>query len=90
MPIVVSWDTERNRYRPLWKPLTVTERSRVCGPDVAFAIRISWGRSDHLLIYRSLTNPTLRAVLGRPTAARFLIGTINEEGNVRPLIEIMD
>jgi hypothetical protein len=70
--------------------LTVTVRSRVCPTDVAFGARISWGRDETLLIYRSLARPDLRSVLGHQTAARFLVGVFTAAGEVEPLLKVVD
>jgi hypothetical protein len=86
--IVVSWDSGRNRRPTHWRTLTVSEDSRVCTPATAFAARLSWGRDDSLLIYRSLASPALRAALGHQTRARFLIGVFSREGDVEPLVAI--
>lgn len=88
LPLVVSWDPERNRRKPHWRTLTVTERSRICPPGVAFAARLSWGRQETLLVYRSLGPPGTRAFLGHQTNARFLVGLFDEDGDVRPLLRV--
>jgi hypothetical protein len=89
LPLLVNWDPARLRRPPEWRVLTVTERSRVCRPDVAFAARVGWGRGrDGLVIYRSLARPALRCFLGHPTTARFLIGTFTPEGEVVPLVKV--
>ncbi len=85
LPLVVAW----GRPPTGWRTLTVTEKSQICPPDVAFGARISWGAGqDGLLIYRSLGRPTLRAVLGHQTRARFLIARFTDEGDVVPLLSI--
>jgi hypothetical protein len=84
----VSWDPLRNRQTIRWRILSVAERSRVCRPETAFGARISWGRDETLLIYRSLARPTLRSVLGYQTCARFLVARFDQEGNVVPIVKI--
>ena len=88
LPIVVSWDAQRHRKRLSWRVLTVSEQSRACPPDVAFAVRISWGRDDTLVVYRSLGPPAPRAFLGHQTKARFLVGKFTYEGSVEPLLSV--
>jgi hypothetical protein len=90
LPVLFSWDPERARRRPLWRPLTVTERGRVCGPEEAFAARVSWGPGENLLVYRTLGPTALRAVLGHPTSARLLVGFFTDKGDVRPLVQLAD
>jgi hypothetical protein len=86
LPLLVSWDSSRNKKSLSWRILTVSEESRVCPPDVAFAVRVSWGRSDTLVIYRSLVAPQRRAFLGHQTSSRFLIGRFTPEGVVEPIV----
>lgn len=88
-PLLISWDAQRDRRAAVWKPLTVTEDRRVCRADEAFAARISWGRDENLLVYRSLAPPACRTFLGhqtRPTV-RFLVGLFSVEGDVEPLLQ---
>ncbi len=88
LPLVVSWDPERNRKPAHWRTLTVSEKSKVCPPDVAFAARLSWGRDETLLVYRSLARPALRAFLGHQTRARFLIARFTSDGKVEPIVKL--
>ncbi len=88
LPLLVSWDPIRNRKRAEWRVLTVAERMRACPPGAAFAARVSWGRDDSLLIYRSLAKPGLRSFLGHQTRARFLVGLVNRTGDVEPVVTI--
>ncbi len=88
LPLLVSWDPRRHRKRLSWRVLTVAQDSQVCAPDVAFAVRVSWGREDTLVIYRSLGPPAPRSFLGYQTRARFLLGRFTTEGNVEPLVSV--
>jgi hypothetical protein len=89
LPLLVSWEPGRNRLATHWRPLTVSEKSRICPPGVAFAARITWGRSEMLVVYRSLARPAVRAFLGHQTRARFLIGLFSPEtGQVEPLLKV--
>ena len=88
LPLLVSWDPRRHRKRLSWRVLTVAQDSKVCAPDVAFAVRVSWGRDDTLVIYRSLGPAAPRSFLGYQTKARFLVGRFTSEGNVEPLVSL--
>lgn len=91
LPWVVSWEPGRTRRGAYWKPLTVTQRTRRCGPEVAIAARVAWSRGrDSLLIYRSLARPALRCFLGHWTTARFLVAVFTPEGEVKPLVSLED
>jgi hypothetical protein len=88
LPLLASWDPLRNRKAVRWRVLTVGENSRTCPPDRAFAARITWGRDETLLIYRSLGAPALRSVLGYPTRARFLVALFDRDGTVTPIVTV--
>jgi hypothetical protein len=88
LPLLVSWDPERHRKRLSWRVLTVVEKSKICPPDVAVAVRVSWGRSETYVIYRSLARPALRSFLGFQTKARLVFGEFDEEGIVKPLVSV--
>jgi hypothetical protein len=88
LPLLVSWDPARHRKRLSWRQLTISEDGRVCPPEEAFAVRVSWGRDDTLVIYRSLGPPAHRSFLGHQTSARFLVGQFTTEGVVEPLVTI--
>lgn len=88
--LVVSWEPRRNRQPVRWRTLTVSESSRASRPDAAFGARITWGRDETLLIYRSLTRPALRALLGYQTRVRFLIALFSRNGEVEPILKVED
>ncbi|MDR3634540.1 MAG: hypothetical protein P4L84_12105 [Isosphaeraceae bacterium] len=88
LPLVVSWSPERNRRAAHWRTLTVSEKSKPCPPGTAFAARLSWGRGETLVVYRSLGRPALRSFLGHQTRARYLIGLFTSEGRVEPILKV--
>ncbi|MBV8487655.1 MAG: hypothetical protein JO161_05205 [Planctomycetaceae bacterium] len=88
LPLFVTWDARRRRKCVSWRVLTVAENARICGPDRAFAARLSWGKDDTLVVYRSLGPSALRSFLGHQTRARFLLGKFTSEGVVEPLVSI--
>ena len=88
--MLVSWEPKRNRQAVHWRTLTVSENSRACAPGVAFAARITWGKDDTLVIYRSLGRPGHRAFLGHQTRSRFLVGLFTSEGEVEPLVDVAE
>ncbi|WP_165227980.1 hypothetical protein [Aquisphaera insulae] len=88
LPLLVSWDSQRNRKPLSWRVLTVSRDSKVCGRDVAFAVRVSWGREETLVIYRSLAAPASRVFLGHQTTARFFVGRFTSDGDVEPILSV--
>lgn len=86
--LIVSWEPKRNKQAVTWRTLTVSENSRPCSPDSVFASRVTWGRNDTLVIYRSLGPPALRAFLGHHCKARFLAGLFTSDGEIEPLLKV--
>lgn len=88
LPLLVSWNADRLRKPPSWRVLTVSEKSRPVAPDRAFAVRVSWGRDETFVIYRSLGPPARRAFLGHQTTARFLIADFDQDGDLKPILSV--
>jgi hypothetical protein len=88
LPLVVSWDAKRHRKDVQWRVLTVSEKSRNVTPDRAFAARLSWGRDETYVIYRSFVKPASRAFLGHQTTTRFLIGSFSRDAVVEPILKV--
>ena len=88
LPLLVSWDPTRNRKAVNWRVLTVSERSRAVPSDRALAARVSWGRDETYVVYRSLGPPAPRAFLGYQTRARFLFGQFTTDGTVKPILTV--
>jgi hypothetical protein len=88
LPVLISWDHERDRGGMTWRALTVTQNRKVCRAGVAFAVRVGWPRRDGLVIYRSLARPALRSFLGHQTEARMLVGKLSMKGDLEPLIRL--
>ncbi len=87
MPLLISWDESRRKRSLSWRNLTVTEKGRILGPDQATAVRVSWGRDETYLIYRSHARSGLRAALGHCTTRRFLVGRFQRDGAIKPILE---
>ena len=88
LPLLVSWDPLRDRKTVTWRVLSVAENSRNCPAETAFAARVSWGRGETLLIYRSLARPAIRSFLGHQTRARFLVALFTREGEIEPILKV--
>ena len=85
LPMLVSWDHARHRKPLEWSRLTVAEQGKICPPELAWAARVSWGRSETFVVYRSFGPAGRRSFLGYSTTARFLIGRFTPEGDVEPI-----
>ncbi len=88
LPLLVSWEPRRNRKSSNWRVLTVSEKSSVVPADRAIAVRVSWGRDESYVIYRSLGPTALRSFLGYQTTARFLVGLFTPDGTVTPILAL--
>ena len=85
LPALICW----GKAPTTWRPLTVSYRSKASRADEAVATRVAWGPSDEgLVVYRSLASPALRSFLGHQTGARFLVGSFNRSGDVRPILKL--
>ncbi len=85
LAVLLSWE----RAAASWRSLTVASRSKACPSDVAFAARVAWKqRGGALVVYRSLAPGDLRTFLGHQTRARFLVGSFDPLGDVRPLLKV--
>jgi hypothetical protein len=83
------FDLDRRRFgKPLtWRQLTVAESLAVQPADAAVGYRISTG-GKHWLVYRSLTPPRNRTLLGHNLSSETLIARFTRKGEVKSLIEI--
>ncbi len=88
LPLAIVWRRLPSRTTLRRKKLTVSEKSTVCPPGVAFAARLPWDVGDSLLVYRSLAKKALRAVLGHYVKSSFLIAKFNADGDLAPIIAI--
>lgn len=70
-----------------WRQLTVSESLRKVAADEAVGFRIQSGDQQWLL-YRSLTPPANRAVLGHNLISESLLARFTKRGDVRVLVEI--
>ena len=59
-----------------------------CGRIARSPLRVSWGRDETYIIYRSLAKPASRAFLGPSDTARFLVGRFNRDGVVEPILKV--
>lgn len=70
-----------------WRQLTVSECLRKVAPDEAVGFRIQVANRQWLL-YRSLTRPANRAVLGHNLISESLLARFTPRGQVIPLVEV--
>ncbi len=90
LPLVVSWNARRRGKPVTWRSLTITEKGKHVPPERASAARITWGRDETYLLYRSHAKPALRAFLGHCTTTRFLFAKFDKDGTVTPIFKLDD
>jgi len=83
----VSSSPDLRRPSLTWRQLTVSECLRKVAPDEAVGFRIQVENRQWLL-YRSLTRPANRAVLGHNLISESLLARFNPRGQVMPLVEV--
>lgn len=88
LPLLISWDSARNRKPLICRPVTVSSERKACSPQEAQAYWISWGRSESYVVFRSSGPAKPRAFLGHQTDSGFLFGVFTKTGDVEPLVEI--
>lgn len=86
-PLFVDLQPRRLAREFTWRQLTVGEDRQVVPRDAAVGYRVQIGRAQWL-IYRSLSEPAMRTVLGKNLNSEFLIGRFNPTGKVKTLLEI--
>ncbi|HET6425198.1 MAG TPA: hypothetical protein VFG20_16035 [Planctomycetaceae bacterium] len=87
-PVVFDWHPKRRTAPVDWKPLTVTEESKILRPDQAAGYRLRIGAAQWLF-YRSLQSTGMsRAVLGHHTFNETVIARFDKQGDTEPLLMI--
>ena len=86
-PLFVDLDPRRLRKAVTWRQLTVAENLEIVPREAAIGFRAQVG-TEQWLIYRSLTEPATRTVLGQHIGTEFLIGRFDDEGQADPLLEV--
>jgi hypothetical protein len=86
-PLFVDLDPRRLSKMATWRQLTVAQQLAIVSRETAVGYRVQVA-NDQWLVYRSLTPPTARTVLGQHLSTECLIARIDEEGEADPLVEV--
>ncbi len=70
-----------------WRQLTIAEQRQNLPRDEAAGYRVQFGRRQWL-IYRSLTEPTNRTLLGHNLSTDFLLARFGRDGETETILEI--
>lgn len=87
VPLFVDLDSRRTNKDLTWRNLTIGADRKAVGPHVALGYRVQIGK-EQWLIYRSLTAPANRTILGHNLVSNFLFARFDAEGSVTPLVEL--
>ncbi len=86
-PLFIDLNPKRSTKERTWRQLTVGEMLDIVPPDVAVGYRVQSG-DDQWLIYRSLSQPGNRTLLGHNVAGEFCAGRFLPTGKFKEWIEI--
>jgi hypothetical protein len=86
-PLWIDLDPRRRECPLTWRQLTVAELRENVRSDVAAGYRVQIGKRQWL-IYRSLTGPANRSVLGANLTSQFLLARFTRKGVARELLEV--
>lgn len=86
--LFLDWSPARRKAGALWRSLTVAEDGRIVGPTEAAGIHLRLGKHQWLF-YRSFTpGETARTVLGQHTDDETILGEMNSNGDLNPLVTV--
>lgn len=87
-PLIIDWEPELKRKAADWASLTVSEGGKISARDEASGHRLRIG-AHQLLVYRSLKKGEVsRAVLGQNTNYESVIGRVDTDGDLAPLLYV--
>lgn len=86
-PLFLDLDPRRIRRAFTWRRLTVAENRQPLSDDAAVGYRVQVGK-DQWLIYRTLSEPGNRTLLGHNLVSQMLIARFDTDGEVSSLVEI--
>jgi hypothetical protein len=86
-PLWIDLSRRRADRAFTWRQLTIAEQRQNQPRDVAAGYRVQFGRRQWL-VYRSLTEPRNRTLLGQNLSTDFFLGRFDREGETEPILEI--
>ena len=86
-PLFFDLDPAPDAQALTWRRLTVAQERQVLSADTAVGYRVQIGDSQWL-IYRSLSSPEVRSVLGVNLMHEFLVANFLPTGKIKRLLEI--
>ncbi len=86
-PLVFDLHGSRTRYPYTWRQLTVGEKLEKVPREKAAGFRVQLFK-DQYLLYRSLTAPTNRTVLGHNLVSDFFLGRFDKETGIETILDV--
>ena len=86
-PLWIDLAPRRANEAFTWRQLTIAEQRQNQPRDVAAGYRIQFGRRQWL-IYRSLTPPANRTLLGTNLSSEFFLGRFKRDGETKTILEV--
>jgi len=87
VPLLIDVEPARIRQPLTWRRLTVGQDREIVPADEAVGYRAQVG-STQWVVYRSLTEPAVRTVLGKNLMHEFLVGHFPPNGRIQTVLEI--
>jgi hypothetical protein len=86
-PLWIDLSPRRANEAFTWRQLTIAEQRQNQPRDVAAGYRVQFGRRQWL-IYRSLTPPANRTLLGTNLSSEFFLGRFKRDGETKTILEV--
>ena len=86
-PLWIDLAPRRANESFTWRQLTVAEQRQNQPRDVAAGYRVQFGRRQWV-IYRSLTPPANRTLLGTNLSSEFFLGRFKRDGETKTILEV--
>jgi hypothetical protein len=86
-PLWIDLAPRRAHEAVTWRQLTIAEQRQNQPRDVAVGYRVQFGRRQWV-IYRSLTRPANRTLLGQNLSTEFFLGRFKRDGESKTILEI--
>jgi len=86
-PLFIDLKPSRFSKELTWRQLTVADRLETQSRDIAVGYRVQIGKAQWL-IYRSLSPPANRTVLGQNLTCEFFLGRFTKNGATKELLQI--
>lgn len=86
-PLIFDLNPRRSKKPRTWRRLSVAEKMKLVGPDIAAAYRVQIGRRQWLF-YRAIAEIGNRTFMGQNFADDFFVGRIDVNGTVESILEV--